>query len=277
MPYSSPHASSSPHAGAAFLADLVAGGLIQQRVAVVVAHPDDEAIGAGGQLHRFKYLTLVVASNGAPRDGRDMRRTGHASIEDYARTRRAELMHALQELDIRDDALSLLDLPDGELIFAVERIATQLAEIFARNDIEIVMTHAYEGGHPDHDALALATQLAARRIPHPPGVVEMPYYHAGPHGWVLQRFPDHDPAPVTIELDANAWGRKCAMLDAHRSQAEVLSGFRQRTETFRLAPAHDFTQPPSTGRWLYEQVAPALRPAAWLARAREALVAEGGA
>lgn len=259
------------------MSDLVAGGPVRQRVALVVAHPDDEAIGAGGQLHRFTNLALVIASNGAPRDGRDMRRTGHASIEDYASTRRAELMLALHALDIPDEALALLDLPDGELIFAVERVVAQLAEIFARHDIEIVMTHAYEGGHPDHDATALAAQLAAQRIPHPPALVEMPYYHAGPHGWVLQRFPNNGPAPVRIELDADAWDRKCAMLDAHKSQAELLRGFRQTTETFRLAPAHDFTQPPSAGRWLYEQVAPTLAPEIWLARARAALVAEGGA
>jgi LmbE family N-acetylglucosaminyl deacetylase len=266
---------SSPHAGAAFLSDLVAGGPIRQRVALVVAHPDDEAIGAGGQLHRFNDLVLVIASNGAPRDGRDVARTGHASIEDYASTRRTELMRALQALNLPDEALSMLDLPDGELIFAIERIIAQLADIFARNDAEVVMTHAYEGGHPDHDALALAAQLAAQRIPHPPALVEMPYYHAGAHGWVVQKFPDDGPAPVTIELDANAWARKCEMLDAHKSQAELLREFRQRAETFRLAPAHDFTQPPSTGRWLYEHVAPTLRPEAWLARARKALVAEG--
>jgi LmbE family N-acetylglucosaminyl deacetylase len=242
-----------------------------------VAHPDDETIGAGGQLHRFRDLTLLVASDGAPRDGRDMRRTGHASLEDYARTRRTELMRALQALDLRDDAPILLDLPDGELIFAIETLIAQLAEIFARNKIEIVMTHAYEGGHPDHDALALATQLAARRMPHPPALVEMPYYHAGADGWVFQSFADNEPAPLTVELDADSWRRKCAMLDSHVSQSELLTGFRQPTEKFRLAPAHDFTREPTTGRWLYEQVAPTLRPETWLAHARAVILAEGGA
>jgi LmbE family N-acetylglucosaminyl deacetylase len=268
---------SSRQAGAAFLADLAAGGPIHQRVALVVAHPDDETIGAGGQLHRFRNLTLIVASDGAPRDGRDMRRTGHASLEDYARTRRTELMRALQPLDLRNDALILLDLPDGELIFAIDSLIAQLANVFARERIEIVTTHAYEGGHPDHDALALATQLAAQRTPHPPALVEMPYYHAGADGWVLQSFADNTPAPLTIELDAESWRRKCAMLDAHESQLDLLTGFRQPTEKFRVAPAHDFTQPPTPGRWLYEQVAPTLHPETWLAHARAAVLAEGGA
>ena len=72
---------SPPDPGAAFLADLKAGGPLAQRVTMVLAHPDDEAIGAGGQLHRFKISRSIVASDGAPRDGRDMRRTGHATIE----------------------------------------------------------------------------------------------------------------------------------------------------------------------------------------------------
>jgi LmbE family N-acetylglucosaminyl deacetylase len=268
---------SPPHTGAAFLADLAAGGPIKQRVAMVVAHPDDEAIGAGGQLHRFENLTLIFGADGAPRDGRDMRRTGHASIEAYATTRRTELTAALKALQLSDHAVIRLDLPDGELIFAVEILVSILAEMFARNQTEVVMTHAYEGGHPDHDALALAVHLAARRCAIPPSIVEIPYYHAGPDGWVLQSFPESEPGQIVIPLSEDAWMRKCAMLDAHQSQAEQLSGFRQPIEKFRLARAHNFLRPPNEGRWLYEQVAPTLHPEAWLARARAVVVAEGGA
>jgi LmbE family N-acetylglucosaminyl deacetylase len=244
---------------------------------MVVAHPDDEAIGAGGQMHRFENLTLVVGTDGAPPDGRDLARTGHASVDAYAKTRRAELTQALEALQLSDHSVIRLDLPDGELIYAVNVLVAILADVFERNEIDVAMTHAYEGGHPDHDALALAVQLAARRCTHPPSIVEMPYYHAGPHGWVLQSFPEGDPAAVRVRLDNDSWARKCAMLDAHRSQAELLAGFRQPLETFRLAPAHDFMQPPRAGRWLYEQVAPTLHPEAWLARARAAIAAEGGA
>lgn len=260
--------------GPAFLADLAARGRLTQNVAVVVAHPDDEAIGVGGQLHRFDKLTLIVGSDGAPRDGRDLERTGHANVEAYARTRRAELAQALQPLD-KAPRLIRLDLPDGELINAIDTLVATLAAYFDRYRIQVVLTHAYEGGHPDHDALALAVHLAARRCAQPPVLIEMPYYHAGPDGWVLQSFHDECqetcPEFVTLHLGDEAWTRKCAMLAAHRSQAEMLDGFRQHQELFRLAPAHDFTQPPHEGGWLYEQVAPSVTPDAWLERARAAV------
>lgn len=265
------------HVGAAFLSDLASAGPLKQRVALAVAHPDDESIGAGGQLHRFENLTLIVGTDGAPIDGRDARRTGHETIQAYARTRDAELRQALSALKLPDHGLIQLGLPDGELIMAIDPLVHILTDTFERNEIDVAMTHAYEGGHPDHDALALATHLAARRCPKPPCIIEMPYYHAGPHGWVLQTFPDEDLPALTLRLDAERWARKCAMLDAHRTQAEMLTGFRQPLESFRLAPQHNFMQPPRPGRWLYDQVAPNLHPEAWLARARAAIAMHGGA
>ena len=50
----------------------------------------------------------------------------------------------------------------------------------------VVLTHAYEGGHPDHDAVAFAVHRAARRTS--AAVVEMPFYHAGPDGVARQVF-----------------------------------------------------------------------------------------
>ncbi|MBV9250682.1 MAG: hypothetical protein JO227_15715, partial [Acetobacteraceae bacterium] len=41
---------------------------IEMRSAVVVAHPDDETVGAGASLRLFRDLTLVHVTDGAPRD-----------------------------------------------------------------------------------------------------------------------------------------------------------------------------------------------------------------
>lgn len=253
---------------------LAAGGPLAQRCALVVAHPDDEAIGAGGQIRRFDNLVVIVASDGAPRDGRDMARLGFASLDDYRKARRDELLAALAAADAPRDHLIRLDLPDGELVFALEFLVATLAEIFTTRNIEIALTHCYEGGHPDHDALALAVAAAARRCAAPPAVIEMPFYRAGPQGWLIQSFDENGPPPVTLEIEGDAWRWKCAMIDAHRSQRDLLASFRRPLETFRLAPDHDFTQPPNAGSWLYDQVAPRVPPELWLSRARAMLDAE---
>ena len=59
-----------------------------------------------------------------------------------------------------------------------------------------ILTHAYEGGHPDHDAVAFAVAAAVRVAGRAADttIVEMPFYRAGPEGWIRQLFLPHDGA-----------------------------------------------------------------------------------
>jgi LmbE family N-acetylglucosaminyl deacetylase len=61
--------------------------------------------------------------------------------------------------------------------------ATPLVEIFLEHQAEVVLSHPYEGGHPDHDATAFAVhaacRLMARRVGGSPRIVEFACYHAG--------------------------------------------------------------------------------------------------
>lgn len=254
----------------ACLAALAARAPIDASVTLALAHPDDEAIGAGGQFGLFQRLCVVVASDGAPRDGRDAARLGHDTRESYARTRRAELARALDAGGQARAPLIMLDLPDGELVFALPRLIAELTRIFRAQRSDIVLTHAYEGGHPDHDALALACRCAAQACGRAPAIIEMPYYRAAAGGWARQSFADARGA-LRIRVDGPDWTRKCAMLDAHASQRDLLRDFRQPVESFRIAPPYNFTRPPNGGDLLYADVAPTLDPAAWLAQARGAL------
>ncbi|MGD9617846.1 MAG: PIG-L deacetylase family protein [Alphaproteobacteria bacterium] len=164
-------------AGAAILAILAAGGSVADRVMIVVAHPDDETIGLGAQLSRFKDALLVHVTDGAPRDGHDSRNYGFVSVADYAAAREAELAAALRAGDAARLRRLGLGIPDKEAWQDLAGLARCIAELLRETQPACVFTHAYEGGHPDHDSTAFAVHAARRLTPAPPTIIEIPYYH----------------------------------------------------------------------------------------------------
>ena len=71
------------------------GAIVERPVMIVLAHPDDETIGMGAQLCRFRNALLVQITDGAPRAGLDAAAHGFAGIREYAFARRIELYAAL--------------------------------------------------------------------------------------------------------------------------------------------------------------------------------------
>jgi LmbE family N-acetylglucosaminyl deacetylase len=135
-------------------------------------------------------------------------------------------------------------------------LARRLASLFRERRIEVAVTHAFEGGHPDHDATALAVHMAAAIAGSQgdsPAVIEMPLYHLGPSGWTMQRFvAGAGPPELAIRLTPEQRARKQAMLDAYATQRETLSMVSADVERFRRAPAYDFSLLPNGGRLLYD-------------------------
>src|SRR5215212_7792562 len=96
---------SAPERAAAFLRALATGHLIRARsVAMVVAHPDDEAIGAGAQLPRLNGVTMIHVTDGAPRKLHEAERHGFATAAEYAfaRTRELERVMMLAGIPVAD-------------------------------------------------------------------------------------------------------------------------------------------------------------------------------
>jgi LmbE family N-acetylglucosaminyl deacetylase len=174
---------------AAILAALAARRRVPQRVMIVAAHPDDETLGLGAQLCRFDDALLVHATDGAPRDGEDARNYGFAAPAEYAAARRRELAAALRAGGADGLRTLCLGLPDKEAMADLAGLSRRIAGLFREENPAAVITHAYEGGHPDHDSVAFAVHAAGRLIDHPPTIIEFPLYHRAAGEMVTGIFP----------------------------------------------------------------------------------------
>lgn len=251
-----------------FTAKLASGEPIDEPVAVVVAHADDETLWTGAALSRLRNCRLIHLTDSAPRDMADAGRLGIGSREEYAALRARELDRALVELDAAPERFGY-GVPDKEAVEhlpeLIERLGTDCAGVAA------IITHPYEGGHPDHDAAALAVRVAAERIGQP-ALAEFACYRlvGGERVWA-EFAPDPSAPEHRRTLSPFERGRIDRALAAHASQATVFGPWRPELERWRDAPAYDFTRPPPGDAVLYDGFGWQLTSERWRERARATL------
>jgi LmbE family N-acetylglucosaminyl deacetylase len=212
------------------------------RILIAVAHADDETLGcfsvlreAGADVH------ILHATDSAPRDLKYAWRSGFATRNGYLEARRAEVMAVLARAGIAEYRYHCLGLADQEAPVYWPRIREYVKAFQA----DRVYTHAYEGGHPDHDSLAFAMAGLAN-------VWEFPLYHSQGAEFVPSTFLEGG-AEAVVELDAAAQKEKRAWLDLFASQQRVIQMFPIDREQFRPARTYDFSRPPHAGELYYER------------------------
>lgn len=270
VPGSSPGTTECGEGARAVFNRLASERPIPEPVTLVVAHPDDEVVSLGAHLHLFERLTLIRVTDGAPFDMGDAHRAGFATREAYAAARTREDAAALAVLGVTPERQIAYDLPDqcavDHLADCTRRLARDLV------GAAVVLTHAYEGGHPDHDACAFIVQHACARMTAPPRRLEFASYFGEGGRLVGNRFhphPEHPAAEVDLSPDSRA--RKATALAAYASQAEVLANFPPERESFRTAPTYDFTRPPPPGEVNYDGWGWSLTSVIWRERAARAM------
>jgi LmbE family N-acetylglucosaminyl deacetylase len=239
---------------------------LDRRVLIVAAHPDDETIGAGAQFVNFRNVVVAHVTDGAPRslgEGRG----------DYARARRAELAAALRAGGAASVDLREIGLVDQEASFHLAGLATRLAELLLELRPEIVLTHPYEGGHPDHDTTAFAVHTALGALEREaPVLLEFTSYHDRNGSMITGEFlPFEGCDEMALVLTPQVRERKRRMIDCFVTQHEVLANFSVNYERFRTAPHYDFTRPPHAGTLFYERFEWGITGERWRDLAREAL------
>jgi LmbE family N-acetylglucosaminyl deacetylase len=220
-------------------------------------------------MDRMAHLTVIHLTDGAPRDMEDARREGFASRADYAAHRRREVVAAMDALGA-DPELVCYWHPDKE---AILHGAAILEELTADLDgAEVVITHAYEHGHPDHDTAALCVHLARNRLraaDRPaPDVYEFPIYALDQGQPVFGKFQPDPTAPETIlPMTLGERARRNAALSAYESQRGVLGFAGDWEERLRPAPAYDFRRPAPPGAAWYDRHGWVMTLAKWRAHA----------
>jgi LmbE family N-acetylglucosaminyl deacetylase len=219
---------------------------------VVVAHPDDEVIACGALMQKMQQAVVVFSTDGAPRDEGFWRQYG--SRQAYAEIRRKEARHALKIAGACPMFLSDRvegGIPDQELFRNRPAAIAALERIVVEVEPQSILTLAYEGGHPDHDATCFMAAVVGRRAALP--VWESPLYHRNADSSsALQTFPTRTGAETELRTECPLLQKKIQMFRAYKSQGSVLEGFRPDFETFRPIADYDFTRPPAPWKLNYE-------------------------
>ncbi len=224
---------------------------------IIAAHADDEVIGAGAQLPSWRDTRLIHVTDGAPLQMLDATNAGFRRREDYAQARRRELESVLALAEIPARQVFQLGFVDQQSTRHLNEIVLALLSLLPTLGPVAVMTHPYEGGHPDHDATAFAVHLACRFLWNdpqpPPTVLEFTsYFNRAGNMETRQFLPAPGVREITVSLNPRQLALKRKMFEQFATQQQVLRWFPIDIERFRPAPFYDFSSPPHPGKLYYE-------------------------
>jgi N-acetylglucosamine malate deacetylase 2 len=240
---------------------------------VLAAHTDDETIGASAAMGRSVEPWVVYLTDSAPKKSR--LRSRRLRREEYAALREAEAQHALRLVGVSPDRILHLGATDQEAVFTLDALVTPFLLAVSRIQPEWIITHAYEGGHPDHDSAAfvaaMAINLLLQQQADRPTLLEMTSYYADNDRRVSGRFLAEQDQGWPLWLTSQELSRKREMVACYSSQANMLREFPLEPERLRRAPEYDFSQPPHPGKVWYEQMGWTMTSGNWCKHARNAM------
>ncbi len=218
--------------------------------AVIVAHPADEVVGAGCLISKLVDVSVLHITDGAPSDMEDAEAAGFKERTEYAEARKRECISALAIANVPEDRVVDFEIPDHCASNYLAELTKKITTFLQQSGADIVVTHPYEGGHPDHDATAFATHAALRLMKQngfkPPALFEMALH---PSEDFKAKVPEFLSGPeretTTLLLDERATGLKRRMLECFETQRESLALSPFGPEKFRQPSSYDFTTPPA--------------------------------
>jgi LmbE family N-acetylglucosaminyl deacetylase len=224
----------------------------------------------------LSYVSVLHVTDGAPHDWGELQSAGFKTASNYARVRREECLAALKLAHISREHVLDLRLSDQEASRNLVELVKKILGFLLQSSPDIVLTHSYEGGHPDHDATAfamhMAVELMKQRGIKPPIVFEMALHPS--KNWklkVLEFLPNMGRETTTFVLDNKRRELKRRMYKCFRTQREVLEESPLGPEKFRRSLGYDFAQPPRFGKPHYESFRCGMTSKRWQALACRAI------
>lgn len=199
------------------------------RLLVVAPHPDDETIATGLLIQQVRAaggqvrIVLLTPGDNNPWPQRWLERRlriGATDRQRWGARRHAEMLRALECLDVPAQALHALGWPDMGLTEALLRADGKMAAMLAATIREfrpsLLAMPALGDHHPDHGSAHVLTRLALADQPESPAVLSYLIHGQAP-----------DSAVIELDGTTAQVANKFSALAAHRSQM-ALSGGRMR-------------------------------------------------
>ena len=188
------------------------------------------------------------------------------------RRRRDELVAALAAAGGRQLKLTQLDVPDQSVADRLTEVTRLLLPLL--DGMEVVFTHAYEGGHPDHDGVAFAVHAACARpaAGRPAGDRGEPLLSPGhaASSWRRDFAPCAGTAAIQVPLGEEETALKARMIAAHATQARRWPRSRSGKSASAMLRRMTSASCPMAGRLWYERFDWGLDGKGWLARVAQA-------
>jgi LmbE family N-acetylglucosaminyl deacetylase len=189
------------------------------RVVYIFAHQDDE-LSAWPLIRAYR-------SRGAQQIFIFM--TDSAAGGDVG-TRQRETIKALKEAGITEPDCRFAGaeegFPDGQLWKYLPCARDALRAIVLPLAPDVIVTHALEGGHPDHDTSYALTCWLLRQLLKAPEAYQVAIYNMRNRRWPFFRAADPIPEnglPIKARLSASDWGRFALAARHYPSQRRVLA------------------------------------------------------
>ncbi len=199
----------------------------KKTIAVIVAHPDDEAFGPSGTIAKFAkeghdvyILCVTKGEEGDQHKKEDLREIHHIREE--------ELRCSAKILGVKD--VTFLGFRDGSLSNNLyHQLADKITEVLKQIHADMIITFEFRGisGHLDHIAVSMVSSYVFEHL----SIIKAIYYYCTtkqhrklvdkyrPEGYFIFFPPGHDDKNIDLKIDiTDVWKTKLKAMDCHKSQ-----------------------------------------------------------